>query len=135
MSLSHSNTVPKITKHVEQDIDILYNLYKHEEQENAEEFMITVCNHAKSIFDRENRNSPYYLIFMMKEVSPRMQKLCCTFAICPASFVNKGNEVIKDSLVWYCDKKKGIFKIVRSLCDLRRKTPFSEAGWTSDQNK
>lgn len=134
MSLSHNNNTPKVTKQVEQDVELLHNLYEHEEKTNAEQFMVSVCNHAKAIFDQEKRDAPYYLIFMMKEVSPRMQSMCCTFAICPATFSRKGG-VIKDSLVWYCDKKKGIFKIVRSLCDLRRRTPFSEAGLTSDQDK
>lgn len=123
--------MPKIDRHVEQDVTQLYSLYKQEELSNSEAVMLSVWNQARAIFENEKRDSPYYLIFMMKTVSPRMQSVCCGFAIATKTKFQKG--VVKDSLVWYCDKKKGIFKLVKSLCDLRRKTAFSEAGWTSDK--
>lgn len=120
MSLSLRNSpTPKITKAVEEDVLSLYSLYEYEEYQNAERAMCEVWKEAQRIFQNEKRDTPYFLIFMMRPVSERCQTLICTFAICP--YTKDRGDRIQDSLVWYCDKPKGVFKLATDLCDLRRR--------------
>lgn len=120
MSLSPKNLfLPRITKEAEEDFLNLYALYEYEEFQNAEHAMREVWNQANYIFQNEKRDAPYFLIFMMRPVSEKCQALLCTFAICP--YTKDRGDRIKDSLVWYCDKQKGVFKLATDLCDFRRR--------------
>lgn len=119
MSLSHKEVLPKITKQVEQDFFALHALYEYEEFENVKPVIQSVWNQANSIFQNENREKPYFLIFMMRPLSERFQTLVGKFAIFPST--RSTGERLKDCLVWYCDKPNGVFKLATDLCDLRQR--------------
>lgn len=119
MSLSHKQPFPKITKQLEKDFFTLHSLYENEEIENVKPVIQAVWDRANYIFQNENRDAPYYLIFMMRPLSDRFQTMVCKFAIFPS--INSTGEPVKDCLVWYCDKKNRVFKLATELCDLRRR--------------
>lgn len=118
--------MPKITKEVECDLFNLYEHYEREEFENASEMAKSVWLQAKQIYADLNKDTPYFLIFMVRPVFERFQTIACTFAICP--YKRDTGMKLKDSLVWYCDKPRGVFKLVTDLCDLTPRTSFSETG-------
>lgn len=117
MNLSHNTPLPKITREVEQDVLSLYDAYEREEFDQAEVISRAVWCQARQIFESLDRKTPYFLIFMARKVFERSQSIACTFAICP--FRKDTGERIKDSLVWFCDKPKGVFRLATDLCDLR----------------
>lgn len=124
--LNPSHNLPKITKDVERDVFTLYEYYEREEFNGADEVAKDVWTKAHQIFQDVNRDTPYFLIFMMRPVFERFQTIACTFAICP--YKRDTGTKIKDSLVWFCNKPRGVFKLVTELCDLSPRTSFSETG-------
>lgn len=118
--------LPKITKEAERDFFQLYDYYEREEFDQAEDMAKSVWVQAKQIYHGLEREAPYFLIFMVRPVFERFQTIACTFAICP--YKRDTGTKIKNSLVWYCDKPRGVFKLATDLCDLSPRTSFSETG-------
>lgn len=122
-ALNHTHNLPKITYEVEKEFLELYNLYAQEERLQVPGLCIQTWSQAKQIYEAYDSVKPFYILFMVKEVSPRMQSFACEFMVCPAKSTG---EKIKDCLVWYCDKKRNIFKLEIDLCDLKQKPTFKE---------
>lgn len=108
-----------IPKDVEKDVLELYDLYLMEEKARMQDLCADTWQRARTIFETLDYDRPYYIIFMVKEVSQKMQSFACQFMVCAAK---SDGSVLKDCLVWYCDKSKNIFKLDKDLCDLSPKT-------------
>lgn len=116
--MSHLHKLPKITKEVEKDVETLFNLYEYEENQALPSVCEDTWNRALTIYNTFECEKPYYIVFMVKQVSSKLQTFACKFMICTAK---SDGSMLKDCLVWYCHKKKGIFKLATELCDLRPK--------------
>lgn len=104
-------------KVLEEGLDLLLPLYEAEELSKVEELSKSVWNRALQIYQNTTSESPFYIIFMSKPVGERFQEVACGFLVNKVKYREQNPSVLKDCLVWFCDKQKGIFELETCACD------------------
>lgn len=111
-----------VMKEAERRFTELLPLFEKEENDGVQSMIIQTWNTAVQIYQEADVKTPFYILFQMKSMGERFQAMMYEFAIVKVKGRTHETDVIKDSLVWYCDKKKGIFSLEKHLCDLRKRT-------------
>lgn len=119
---SYAYVDSNVMKEAERRFAELLPLFEKEEQEGVQPMIIETWNTAVRIYREADIQTPFYILFQMKSMGDRFQTMMYEFAIVKVKGRTKETDVIKDSLVWFCDKKKGIFRLEEHLCDLRKRT-------------
>lgn len=114
MNLTHNHI--DLPNFVYDDFQKLYDLYDEEEKQNITPLAQYTWGQAKLIYDHTNETKPFYIIFMVLPVHERSQQHLCKFAV--VKNAKNSGHIIKNSLVWFCHKPKGIFKLATDLCDV-----------------
>lgn len=97
-------------------IEKLYDLFEAEEKAQLPGLCKDVVDKAEAIYRHTNDENPFYIVLMVVQVHERAQNFLCQFALVKNA-KNTGQK-LKNCLVWFCDKKRGIFKLATELCDL-----------------
>lgn len=121
--MSRSRNLPELPKFVFDDVEKLAELYIREEMSQANHLARYAQQKAKELFDAVDEQKPFYILLMVVQVHERAQKHICQFAVVKNA-KNDGSR-IPNSLVWYCDKPKKIFKLAKDLSDF---TPLKHWG-------
>lgn len=94
----------------------LHDLYDAEEKAQVPFLAKYAWDTAKEIFNHTQCEKPFYILLMVMTVHERSQKHLCQFAVIKNT--NHDGSKIQNSLVWFCDKSKKIFRLETQLCDL-----------------
>lgn len=113
--MNHFHNLSKLPKFVYDDVEKLTELYIREEMQQVNPLAQYAQQKAKELFDAVDEKKPFYILLMVVQVHERTQKHICQFMIVKNA-KSDGNK-IPNSLVWYCDKTKNIFKLAKDLSD------------------
>lgn len=123
LSLKDSNqheTLPlEKMKILEEAFEKLLPLFEAEEFARVPALAKTVWERALRIYNEAQSSTPFYILFMMKSVGERFQEMACGFLVNKVKYREPNPPVLKDCLVWFCDKSKGIFELETCACDSR----------------
>lgn len=118
---SYEHVDSQIMKEAERRFEALLPLFEKEEREGAESMIIETWNTAVQIYKEADINTPFYILFQMRPVGDRFQTMMYEFGIVKVKGRTDDTTPVKNSLVWYCDRRKGIFSLEKHLCDLKKK--------------
>lgn len=123
LSLKHSTpqeTIPlERMKILEDAFEQLLPLFESEEYAKVPELAKTVWERALQIYNETQSSTPFYILFMTKSIGDRFQEMACGFLVDKVKCREPNPPVLKDCLVWFCDKSKGIFELETCACDSR----------------
>lgn len=106
-------------KVLEEAFELLLPYFEQEEFSQVPKVARSVWQKAQDIYLHTQSDTPFYIIFMTKCVSDRFQEFMCGFMVNKVKSRDQHPSVLKDCLVWFCDKKKGIFELETRACDSR----------------
>lgn len=115
---SPPETIPlERMKILEYAFEKLLPFFEQEEYSQIPELAKQVWEKALRIYHETQSSTPFYILFMTKPLGERFQEMVCGFLVNKVEYREKDPTVLKDCLVWFCDKKKGIFELETRACD------------------
>lgn len=116
MSLTAKNPFP--TKEHERLYQWLDDAYHDEEFAKVPILAREAWDKAYAIYQASEDKKPFYILLMVMPVHARAQTHLCQFAKLSNPKKEKQCGPIKNCLVWFCDKRRGVFALAKELCDL-----------------